>query len=70
MLLDWQTGWVWMCIAMVVLWGFVIWFVITLVRQFGRRGGRERGALKDLDDRFAKGEIDDDFRRRSGLVRL
>lgn len=69
---EWHTGWVWwwMGVAMLVFWGLVAWVVVTLVRQ-GERGGRGSGGPREiLDERYARGEIDDpEYRRRSELTR-
>lgn len=55
---------------MLVFWDLVAWVVVTLVRQ-GERGGRGSGGPREiLDERYARGEIDDpEYRRRSELTR-
>jgi putative membrane protein len=69
---EWHSGcalW-WMGVAMLVFWGLVAWVIVTLVRQADRGGGGKRGAREILDERYARGEIDDDeYRRRSELIR-
>jgi putative membrane protein len=58
---------------MLVFWALVAWLVVTLVRRTDRpRGGKGRGAHAQeiLDERYAKGEIEDgEYRRRSELIR-
>jgi hypothetical protein len=55
--------------VMLIFWGLVAWVVVTLVRQ-GDSGGETRGAREILDERYARGEIDDDeYRRRTELIR-
>jgi putative membrane protein len=69
---EWHSGWAlwWMGVAMLVFWGLVTWVIVTLVRQADRGGGGKRGAREILDERYARGEIDDDeYRRRSELIR-
>lgn len=65
---EWHSGWGWwwMGVAMLVFWGLVAWVVVTLVRQGDRSSSGKRGAREILDERYARGEIDDDeYRRRS-----
>lgn len=56
---GWGTGWMWLWM---ILWG-VLWvaliggFVYALVRVLGGLGGRDRTALRILEERFARGEI-------------
>jgi len=59
-----------MGVGMLAFWGLVAWVAVTLVRQ-GDRGGRgRRDAQEILDERYARGEMDDDeYRRRSELIR-
>jgi putative membrane protein len=62
-------GWWWMTVAMVAFWGFVAWVAVTLVRQRGTRRFTS-GPQEILDERYARGEInDDEYQRRSELVR-
>ena len=64
----WTGGWgdwLLMSILMVVVWGAVVWAIVVTVRSFGeRRDGEGRpasgsGALEILEERFARGEIDE-----------
>lgn len=68
---EWHSAWAWWCmgVAMVIFWGLVAWVVVTLVRRSGPsdRTSEARGLL---DERFARGEIDEDeYRRRRALIR-
>jgi putative membrane protein len=69
---EWPSDWVWwwMGVCMLVFWGLIAWVVVTLVRQ-GDRGVRgTHNAREILDERYARGEIEDDeYRRRSELIR-
>lgn len=65
------VGWLVMGIVMLVFWGMVVAGVIFLVRYLGhghdQRGGGD--ALRILDERFARGEIDaDEYSRRRQLL--
>lgn len=54
-------GWLWMTIWMVVFWAVVIGVVIWVVRQFSRTSTTSdsgSSAIKILEERFARGEID------------
>jgi putative membrane protein len=69
---EWHTGWAWwwMSVAMLAFWGFVAWVVVTLVRHGDRDQRADRGPQEILDERYARGEIEDDeYRRRSDLIR-
>jgi len=58
-------GWVFMTMFTLVFWGLIVWAVVTLVRRLppGGRGGSH--ARDILDERFARGEIDEEeYRRR------
>jgi putative membrane protein len=63
-------GWFWMCIAMLAFWALVAWVIVTLVRQ-GSRGRRsDSDAQTLLEERLARGEIDEDeYQRRRDLIR-
>lgn len=69
------AGWLLMALVMVAFWGTVIWGIVYLVR--GRDEPRHRAHSDDkpaidlLEERFARGEIDnDEFReRRDALLR-
>lgn len=75
---DWHygTGWGWfgalmMVIMMVAFWGGLITVVVILMRRFGHVGTHDaRGPQKILEDRFARGEIDEEeFQRRRDTLR-
>ncbi len=67
-------GWLAIVVMMVVFWGAIAWVIVTLIRQNGRpaeppaaRGPDPRAIL---DERFARGDIDeDDYRRRRDALR-
>ena len=63
---DHMGGWWWLAVPMMMaFWGVVIWAVVTVFT------GRRRPRAEDiLDERFARGELDEDeYRARSELVR-
>ena len=67
-------GWVVMTLMMLVVWGALIFGGIALWRAASRAGREERlasyrSAEQLLDERFARGEIDEDeyARRRESL---
>lgn len=67
-------GWIVMVAMMIVFWGALAWVIVTLIRQKGSRseppgqGGSE--PMRILDERFARGEIDeDDYTRRREVLR-
>ncbi len=63
-----MSGWMWWGIGvMVVFWGAAIAFGVWAVR---RSAGRPRSsALRILEERFAKGEIDaEEFERQRALL--
>jgi putative membrane protein len=67
-------GWLAMVMMMVVFWGAIAWVVVTLIRHGGSRdtppasGGPD--PLRILEERFARGEIDeDDYRHRRETLR-
>jgi putative membrane protein len=76
---DWGWGaWLVMSVMMVLFWGLVIAGIVVLVRYLGggRQGGppaADRGgpsAEELLDERFARGEINqDEYTRRRELLR-
>ena len=67
MMWGWGSGfgWIWMLIVGAVVIGGVVWIVTQLST---RNGPRERGGSSDarsiLDERFARGEIDEAEYRR------
>jgi putative membrane protein len=65
------VGWLVMGIVMLVFWGMVVTSVIFLVRYLGHGRDQRVGgdALRILDERFARGEIDaDEYGRRRQLL--
>lgn len=65
-------GWFWMALMMVVLWGFIAFAVVAVVRALGaqdRNATASGSGLSPEDvlaERFARGDIDvDEYRRRS-----
>ncbi len=68
-------GWLVMVTMMVIFWGALAWAVVTLARHYS--SAREPAmratqpyALGVLDDRYARGEIDDDeYNHRRDLLR-
>jgi putative membrane protein len=59
----WQAGLMWL--VMIAFWALLIWGVYTLVTGINRRPGeagnrsrRDGAALRILDERLARGEID------------
>lgn len=79
----WGYGWGWgawlvMSVLMVLFWGLVIAGIVVLARYLAgsRQGGptlpdRGRSSAEELlDERFARGEIDqDEYTRRRELLR-
>ncbi len=75
---GWGWGaWLLMAAMMVIFWGVVIAALVTFLRYSGHRrneppsGGDGRDqALRILDERFARGDIDaDEYTRRRDLLR-
>jgi putative membrane protein len=57
-------GWVWMLLSWVVIIGLVVWAVTALSGR-DARGNGPPSARHILDERFARGEIDEEeYRRR------
>lgn len=58
---DWGAGWwILMVAGMVLAWGLVIFGIVWVMRESGRRGEREssdQDSLSILDRRLARGEI-------------
>jgi putative membrane protein len=68
-------GWLAMGFALVIFWGLVITGIVLLVRSLGHRHEVVAGplgptaAMRILDERFARGEIDaDEYGRRRQLL--
>jgi putative membrane protein len=78
-MLGWHGGWGWggwvaMGLTMLLFWGLIIVGVIAVVRSWrpgshDARGGQSN-ATALLDERFARGEIDEeDYRKRRDLLK-
>lgn len=69
--MDWSGNmngwWWWMAPLMLAFWALVIWGVVILLR--GRGGSTDRRAEDILDERLARGEIDEaEYRRRREAI--
>lgn len=67
---NWDGGsWWWMAMVMVAFWAVVVAAIVMVVRR--PSGARRRDATDVLDERYARGEIDEDEyrRRRETLAR-
>ena len=56
-------GWLAMSLVVVLFWALVVFAVVAIFRGGGRHeegSGAERDALTILDERFARGEIDEE----------
>ncbi len=66
-------GWFVVIALMIVFWGALAWIVVTLLRSnVARRHELPAGteAMRLLDERFARGEIDEtEYQRRRDLLR-
>ncbi len=84
MMYGWHNGgwgwgaWLAMGLMMVVFWGSIVALVIVLLRSSGHHHDNppqgvprpSDDALRILDERFARGEIDaDEYTRRRDLLR-
>ena len=67
------AGWLVMVAGMVVFWGLVVWAVMAIFRSTQSPGAGEptrRDPLTILDERFARGEIDEtEYRARADVLR-
>lgn len=67
------AGWVVMVFGMVAFWGLVVWAVIAIFRSTQTSGTGDvarREPLDILDERFARGEIDEtEYRARAEVLR-
>lgn len=67
-------GWILMAAAMIAFWGLVVFAVVALFRNTRRSNGAisdSRGPLNILEERFARGEIDEDeYHARSAVLRV
>lgn len=70
--MHWYGGWSWgawllMASMMVAFWALVAWAVVAVIRAVG--SGHRSSAIDVLDERFARGEIDEEeYRRRRALL--
>jgi putative membrane protein len=67
MMWGWGSGfgWIWMLVIWVVVIGGVVWVVTQLATTNGRRGQDDSSEARSvLDERFARGEIDEAEYRR------
>ena len=66
-------GWILMTFAMVAFWALVVFAVVALFRDTQRSGESTpdpRDPKQILDERFARGEIDEDeYHARSSVLR-
>jgi putative membrane protein len=68
--------WILMIVAMIVFWGALAWVIVTLVRHRGTPASPsaplsspQSDALRILDERFARSEIDaDEYKSRRALI--
>lgn len=67
-------GWILMAAAMIAFWALVVFVVVALFRNTRRSNGStsdRRSAMNILDERFARGEIDEDeYHARSAVLRV
>lgn len=58
-------GWIWMLLSWAVIIGLVVWAVNSFAGRDARGGNGPPSARRILDERFARGEIDEEeYRRR------
>lgn len=66
-------GWLVMAVGMVAFWALVVWAVVAIFRSTQSAAGGEsahREPLDILDERFARGEIDEtEYRARAEVLR-
>jgi putative membrane protein len=66
------SGWLGMALGMVAFWGLVVWAVVVLFRSTESQGTRatDHDPRGILDDRFARGEIDEvEYHARADVLR-
>ena len=69
---HWGFGGWWMGLAMILFWVAVVAVIVWVVRTANEREEppRRSNALDVLDERYARGEIDDDeYERRREMLR-
>lgn len=58
-------GWIWMLLILAIIIGLVVWAVTSLRSRDARGHSSPPPAHRILDERFARGEIDEEeYRRR------
>ena len=65
-------GWLVMLLGMFAFWGLVVWAVVALFRDTRSDDARSahHDPLDTLDERFARGEIDEpEYRARADVLR-
>jgi putative membrane protein len=65
-------GWILMTLVMVAFWGLVVFAGLALFRtqRSGESNPDRRDPMQILDERFARGEIDEDeYHARSSVLR-
>lgn len=70
---DEWSWWEWggMSLGMVAFWVLVVWAVATILRRSRRQDDDAMRVRAILDERHARGEIDDDeYRTRLDMLRL
>lgn len=72
MMWDWNGSWWPMWLGMILFWGALIWFAVWLVRRTEHGPSRETPRSDPrtiLEERFARGEIDEEeFERRTKVL--
>lgn len=79
MMMNWNSGWgsggwLLMIPMMLVFWGLIAWVVVVLVRRPSAPAAVDavgaRSAAQILDERLARGEIDEaEYRARRAVLR-
>ncbi len=64
------AGWLFMSLMMLVFWGGLAAIIVWLIRQPQRSaGGVKQSAMAILEERFARGEIDEEeFNKRRNTL--
>ncbi len=66
-------GWLLMALSMAAFWALVAFAIVTVFRASRddrSRAGRERDPVTILDERFARGEIDEaEYHKRADVLR-
>ncbi len=52
-----SSGWIWMTLAMVALWGIGAWIVVPMLKRSPGPARSARSAHEILAERLARGEI-------------